>query len=29
VKQNTIKAKEELCWEKEEKVLIGVINRSN
>jgi glycosyltransferase involved in cell wall biosynthesis len=26
VKQNTVKAKEELCWEKEEKVLIGVIN---
>jgi len=25
VKQNTVKAKEELCWEKEEKVLIGVI----
>ena len=29
VKHNTIKAKEELCWEKEEKVLIGVINRNN
>jgi glycosyltransferase involved in cell wall biosynthesis len=27
VKQNTVKAKEELCWEKEEKVLIGVINK--
>lgn len=26
VKQNTAKAKEELCWEKEEKVLMGVIN---
>ncbi|MDD4971806.1 MAG: glycosyltransferase [Paludibacter sp.] len=28
VKQNTVKAKEELCWEKEEKVLMGVINRN-
>jgi len=28
VKQNTAKAKEELCWEKEEKVLLGVINRN-
>ena len=27
VKQNTAKAKEELCWEKEEKVLMKVINR--
>ena len=25
VKQNTVRAKEELCWEKEEKVLMGVI----
>ena len=28
VKGNTAKAKEELCWEKEEKVLMGVINRT-
>jgi len=28
VKQNTVKAKEDLCWEKEEKVLMGVINRN-
>ena len=28
VKQNTSKAKEELCWEKEEKVLMGVINKN-
>lgn len=27
VKQNTVKAKEELCWEKEEKVLMSVINK--
>jgi len=27
VKQNTVKAKEELCWEKEEKVLISVISQ--
>jgi len=27
VKQNTAKAKEELCWEKEEQVLISVIGR--
>jgi glycosyltransferase involved in cell wall biosynthesis len=27
VKQNTIKAKDELCWEKEEKVLISVIEK--
>jgi len=27
VKQNTVKAKEDLCWEKEEKVLMGVINK--
>ena len=27
VKQNTAKAKVELCWEKEEKVLISVINK--
>jgi len=27
VKQNTAKAIEDLCWEKEEKVLMGVINR--
>ena len=27
VKLNTVKAKEELCWENEEKVLIGVINK--
>ena len=26
VKQNTAKAKTELCWEEEEKVLISVIN---
>ena len=29
VKQNTAKAKEDLCWEKEEKVLMGVINRNS
>ena len=29
VKKNTLKAKEDLCWEKEETVLIGVINRKN
>jgi glycosyltransferase involved in cell wall biosynthesis len=29
VKRNTVKAKEELCWEKEEKVLIGVITNKN
>jgi len=29
VKRNTIKAKEELCWENEEKVLMGVINRNH
>jgi glycosyltransferase involved in cell wall biosynthesis len=28
VKQNTVLAKEELCWEKEEKVLMGVINQN-
>ena len=28
VKQNTVLAKEELCWEKEEKVLMGVINKN-
>jgi len=28
VKNNTLKAKEELCWENEEKVLIGVINKN-
>jgi len=28
VKQNTVKAKEELCWENEEKTLIGVINKN-
>jgi glycosyltransferase involved in cell wall biosynthesis len=28
VKQNTGLAKEELCWEKEEKVLMGVINQN-
>ena len=28
VKNNTLKAKEELCWEIEEKVLIGVINKN-
>ena len=27
VKQNTAKAKEELCWEKEENVLISIINK--
>jgi hypothetical protein len=27
VKQNTTKAKKELCWEEEEKVLMGVINK--
>lgn len=27
VKQNTIKAKEDLCWEKEEKVLISIIDK--
>jgi len=27
VKQNTAKAKEDLCWENEEKVLMGVINK--
>jgi len=27
VKQNTIKAKDELCWEKEERVLISVIEK--
>ena len=27
VKQNTAKAKEELCWENEEKVLLSVINK--
>ena len=29
VKNNTLKAKEELCWENEEKVLIGVINKNS
>jgi len=29
VKQNTAKAKEELCWEKEEKVLISVISQQS
>lgn len=28
VKQNTGKAKEDLCWEKEEKILMGVINKN-
>ncbi|MDP4239839.1 MAG: glycosyltransferase [Bacteroidota bacterium] len=27
MKQNTMKAREELCWEKEEKVLIGIITQ--
>ncbi len=27
VKKNTAKAKKELCWESEEKVLLGIINR--
>jgi len=27
VKQNTVKAKKELCWEKEEKVLMGIIGK--
>ena len=27
VKQNTAKAKQELCWEKEEEVLISVIGK--
>ena len=27
VKQNTVKAKEELCWENEEKVLMSIINQ--
>jgi len=29
VKQNTIKAKEELCWENEEKVLLEIIKKSD
>ena len=29
VKQNTTKAKEELCWENEEKVLVGIIKKSD
>jgi glycosyltransferase involved in cell wall biosynthesis len=29
VKQNTVKAKVELCWEKEEEVLISIINKTH